>query len=100
MYDCSLDDQCHENIELIQDELIKGFREVREQLNNQNGSCLQYRRFNTIIDRRDFYKNNGNHNDKLIIFEPPSDCNTIPHQHLAEKYFDLSRMCLIPRSGY
>lgn len=60
-----------------------------------NGSYPQHRRINIVIDRR---KKDEDQN-KLIMFIPPNDCNTIPSRHIPEKYFDLSRICLIPRSG-
>merc|ERR1719245_1871851 len=79
--------------------MMEGFRQFRKELSDKDDTYPQHGRFNVIIDRRDCYTK-SNDTDELIIFDPPNDCNTIPHQHLAEKYFDLSRMCLIPKSDY
>merc|ERR1719245_1840944 len=79
--------------------MMEGFRQFRKELSDKDDTYPQHGRFNVIIDRRDCYTK-SNDTDPLIMFDPPNDCNSIPHQHLAEKYFDLSRICLIPRSGY
>ena len=56
----------------------------------------QFQRVNVVIDRRATEDNKN----KIIMFQPPDDCNTIPNAEIPpEYYFDLSRRCLIPRSG-
>eukprot|EP01084_Bolivina_argentea_P273155 465228_1 len=79
---------------------LEAFRELREQVQNNNGSYPMNHRFNVIVDRRDIYKTDTDEGDKLIVFEPPSDCNKLSNVSLAECYFDLSRLCLIPQAGY
>eukprot|EP01084_Bolivina_argentea_P286474 491431_1 len=34
------------------------------------------------------------------MYEPPSVCDTIPYQHVAEWYFESVRKCIIPRKGF
>ena len=51
-------------------------------------------RFNIFVDRR------GNDKDRITFFEPPSVCNTLPENHVYERYFENIRKCIIPRIGF
>eukprot|EP01083_Nonionella_stella_P242356 845440_1 len=54
-----------------------------------------YRRFNVIMDRR---KKDKNGKFRVIMFDPPNNCNVIQKQHFVENMFGLSAKCLIPGS--
>ena len=71
------------------------FKDFKAKLKNIDTKTYpQFKRVNVIFDRRDKNK------QALIIFQPPDTCDTIPNELIPpEYYFDLSRRCLIPRSG-
>ena len=56
------------------------------------------KRFNVFVDRRN-YTNDKKWKDKITIFEPPSNCDTIPNEHISEVFYQSSRHCLIPNKG-
>eukprot|EP01083_Nonionella_stella_P100251 282482_1 len=80
--------------------LQDGFFQLRDKIQNKDKTYPSGRRFNMIIDRRVQSKTHKNDKDVLIMFEPPADCNRLPKISIPETYFDLSRLCLIPKEGY
>ena len=49
------------------------------------------KRFCIFVDRRA-------DKDKITMFEPPSNCNTMPKKHVSEWYFNASKVCILPGS--
>ena len=82
----------------------EGFRQLlREKDDTFSGKTYpRQRRFEIFIDRRKNGNDNSDDNekDKMLFFQPPKDCNSMPNNHLAELYFETVRKCLIPRVGY
>ena len=91
---CDEEDGHHVNglIRKLFDKVFKPFKHENEY------KYQSHRRLNIIIDRR----NIDDEKDTVIVFEPPSDCNTIPKEHadIPEIFFDQSRTCLIPKLGH
>eukprot|EP01084_Bolivina_argentea_P300952 519051_1 len=66
------------------------------------------KRIVVVVDRREPLDDNAKkyiaEQDEIIIFEPPEDCSTIPHnkniKHVPEWFMESSQTCTIPNIGY
>ena len=47
------------------------------------------------MDRRE-----GHKKDKIMFYEPPYVCDTLPTNHVYESFFELTRKCIIPSKGF
>lgn len=74
------------------------FDKIFRPFHHQIYKYKSHRRVNVIIDRR----NVNSKKDAIIVFDPPSDCNTIPniYHDVPEVFNDQSRQCLIPALGH
>ena len=83
----------------------------KKQFKNKKESGFHKTRICIIIDRRELKsiqhdKNaddesmNKARNDRMYIYLPPNNCNTLDDGHIPESYFNLSRECVLPGKGY
>ena len=81
------------DITKVDDKIIDTFKKFRKKMIETDKNFPTNRRFCLIIDRR---KNN----DEIIIYLPPTDCNTVPTDHIPQSLLAMSSKCLIPNEGY
>jgi len=80
----------------------EAFAEFKQKL--PEGDRTEYpkqRRFCVFVDRHAPHRGAQSvDGDEITIFEPPSDCDSLPEDCVEERFLETVRSCIIPHRGY
>eukprot|EP00486_Rosalina_sp_Unknown_P012314 CAMPEP_0201582732 /NCGR_PEP_ID=MMETSP0190_2-20130828/89694_1 /ASSEMBLY_ACC=CAM_ASM_000263 /TAXON_ID=37353 /ORGANISM="Rosalina sp." /LENGTH=608 /DNA_ID=CAMNT_0048023275 /DNA_START=18 /DNA_END=1841 /DNA_ORIENTATION=- len=125
-FERELDKKCKDFWRKRQDEIKKEFnRKYNEKYMEPDSTGAHKTRICIVIDRRKpkddkdkdgssmSMKNghssqNGKNNapmkktwdDRMYIYSPPNNCNTVDDEHVPESFFNASKECILPGKGY